>query len=45
MVQTTEILKILHGMQHDLQAIDQKHTLLLSHTKAQNEKSYQYLTS
>ena len=44
MVQTTEILKILHGMQHDLQAIDQKHTLLLSHTKAQKEKADQALT-
>ena len=45
MVQTTEILKILHGMQHDLQAIDQKHTLLLSHTKAQKEKADQDLTA
>ena len=30
MVQTTEILKILHGMQHDLQAIDQKRCCFLT---------------
>ena len=45
MVRTTDMLKFLHGMQNDLKAIDQKHTLLLSHANAQKEKADQDLTA
>ena len=45
MVRTTDMLKFLHGMQNDLKAIDQKHTLLFSHANAQREKADQDLTA
>ena len=45
MVRTTDMLKVLHGMQNDLKAMDQKHTLLLSHANTQREKADQDLTA
>lgn len=43
MVQTTDLLNILHGMQDDLQKIDQKHTILLAHMDTQLRQADQDL--